>query len=186
MNDSKYKTLDQLMTVARAKPGTIVLGMNIGGVGHIAARLMEEAYPGAKFRLANVGGAANQFSAILGGHVEVNPFSSADFSRFQPKGLRALAYAAEKRHPNFPNIATTAELGHPSIKFCFGQMWYAPKGTPKDRTAVMANALEKAFNTPLVQKRWAELAMTPNFLKGEAFRKRIAADVAMIKRVFAK
>lgn len=185
LDDSKYRSLDQLLADAKARPDQIVLGVNIGGVGHITAKLLERASPGARFRIANVGGGAKQFAAIMGGHVEVNPFSSADYSRFAPKGLRALAYTGEARHPNFPDIPTTSELGYPAVQFCFGQMWFAPKDTPQDRIDTFANALEKAFHDPLVQKRWAELAMTPNFLKGDAFRERINRDVSMIKRVFA-
>ena len=141
MESSPYKSLKQLLDAAKAKPDTIVLGINIGGINHITARMMEEAYPGAKFRLANVGGGAKNFASLVGGHTETTPFSAADFTRFRVKGIRGLAYTGATRHPVLPEISTTKELGLPSIDFCFrplvaGAQGYAqgPHRHPRQRT----------------------------------------------------
>lgn len=186
MESSPYKSLKQLLDAAKAKPDTIVLGINIGGINHITARMMEEAYPGAKFRLANVGGGAKNFASLVGGHTETTPFSAADFTRFRVKGIRGLAYTGATRHPVLPEISTTKELGLPSIDFCFAHWWLAPKGTPKDRIDILANALEKAFATDLVQAKWKTLSMTPNFMKGAAVAERIKKDTQSVLKVFKK
>ena len=186
MESSPYKSLKQLLDAAKAKPDTITLGINIGGINHITARMLEEAHPGAKFRLANVGGGAKNFTALVGGHTETTPFSAVDFTRFRVKGIRGLAYTGATRHPVLPKIATTKELGLPSVDFCFAHWWLAPKGTPKDRTDTLANALEKAFATDLVQAKWKSLSMTPNFMKGAAAAERIKKDTASVLKVFKK
>ncbi len=186
MESSPYTTLRQLLEAAKAKPDTITLGINIGGINHIAARMMESAFPGAKFRLANVGGGAKNFAALIGGHTETTPFSAADFTRFKVKGIRGLGFTGATRHPALPDIPTTAELGFASVNFCFSHWWLAPKGTPKDRIAVLADAIEKAFATPLVKEKWQALSMTPNFKKGAAAVDRVMKDAAAVKKMFAK
>jgi tripartite-type tricarboxylate transporter receptor subunit TctC len=71
--------------------------------------------------------------ALIGGHVKVATitFSSA-VEQVRSGALRALAVSAEHRLPNFPDVPTFAELGHPDM---VSSSWFAlsgPKGLPHE------------------------------------------------------
>ena len=55
-NDSPYKTYRELMNAAKAKPGTLIWGGNIGSANHMVIAAMEEATPGVDFKKLQVGG----------------------------------------------------------------------------------------------------------------------------------
>ena len=142
-NNSPHKTFDDLLKAARAKPGEIIEGTNIGATAHMASLVMAEV-TGTKFRYVQVGGSAKRLTSLLGGHSDMAVLLSADYATFNQSGIRALALLAPERNPAFPEVPTAKELGH-DVTFCIGNWWFAPKGTPQARIDVLANALEKAM-----------------------------------------
>jgi putative tricarboxylic transport membrane protein len=51
------------------------------------------------------------------------------------------------------------------VAFSNVDYWWAPLGTPADRIAVLADALEAAMQTPQVRQRLAEIHCSPLFLR---------------------
>jgi putative tricarboxylic transport membrane protein len=180
--DSPYKTLKNLLDEAKAKPNTIVAGVNIGALNHMMALFMEQGFPGAKFRYAQIGGGGENFAAIMGGHTQLTVLSSSEYQTYKANGIRALAYSGPERLKLEPEIPTARELGL-GFDYCAENFWFAPKGTPREAIEGMADALEKANGTPDLKDFFEKQAQTGQFMRGPAYAKRLDDVFKMIEPV---
>ena len=143
---SPYTTYKQLMDEAKAKPRTIVWGGNIGSANHMAIAAMERGTPSAEFKKVQIGGAAESFAALKGKIINVGNFGIGEIVAYRGAGLKPLAVLSDARDPAIPDVPTAKELGYDAV-FCNEHNLYAPKGTPPERIAVLAQAFTKALNT---------------------------------------
>ena len=91
--------------------------------------------------------------------------------------IRALAVAASKRAPGFPDVPTAAEGGLPAYQVATWYGLWAPKGTPMPIVEHMQAEMRKAFATPELQTAWTSLGTdTPN-LYGDAFGKFVGSEI---------
>jgi tripartite-type tricarboxylate transporter receptor subunit TctC len=169
--DAPWKSLQELVDAAKAKPNSILFGVNIGALNHMGGGYLERA-TGAKFRFVQIGGGAENYAALKGSQTQTTMLSGSEYANFKAGGMRSLGYTGPARLTSEPNVPTTKELGL-GYEFCINNYWFAPKGTPKAAIDGMANALEKAIATDYVRKTQAERASTTEFLKGEAYRKHL-------------
>jgi tripartite-type tricarboxylate transporter receptor subunit TctC len=172
LDDSKYKSLDDLMADAKAHPSSILFGVNIGAINHMAGVMLEQSRPGTKFRFVQIGGGAENYAALKGKQTQVAVLSDSEYANFKSGGVRALGYTGPKRSENEPDIPTVRELGY-NFDFCVNSYWFAPKGTPKEAVDGMASLLEKAMATDTMKDGMKKLALSTEFMRGEAFRKNL-------------
>jgi tripartite-type tricarboxylate transporter receptor subunit TctC len=172
LDDSKYKSLDDLMTDAKTHPSSILFGVNIGAINHMAGVMLEQSRPGTKFRFVQIGGGAENYAALKGKQTQVAVLSDSEYSNFKSGGVRALGYTGAKRSESEPDIPTVRELGY-NFDFCVNSYWFAPKGTPKEAVDGMASLLEKAMATDTMKDGMKKLALSTEFLRGEDFRKNL-------------
>ncbi len=166
--DSPHRTLKDLLGEASAKPDTIPFGVNIAAINHMAGLMMQETTPGARFRWVQVGGGAENFKALSGGHTQAGVLSSAEYVNFRGGGaIRALGYTGPERHPGLPDVPTLKEQGY-DVTFCVANWWFAPKGTPREAVSGFADALERATRTEYIQKQLAERLFAPVFRRDAA------------------
>jgi len=180
--NSPFKSLGELMDRAAAHPFTIVYGTNLGAPSHYSALFLQQAKPGAKFRFTQTGGGAKRLSHIKGGHIDVTSFSVAEFLSYRGAGIRALAVLSEERETALAETPTAAEQGIAAYHN-LTQYWWAPKNTPPDRVAALAELLQRAMETESVRQRLAELHIAPIFLTGDSLQKTIAEREAELKEV---
>jgi tripartite-type tricarboxylate transporter receptor subunit TctC len=180
--DSPYKTLKDLLDAAKAAPGTIVTGVNIGALNHMTGLFMERGFPGAKFRFAQIGGGGENFAAIMGGHTQLTVLSSSEYQSYKANGIRALAYTGPERLKLEPEIPTARELGL-GFEYCAENFWFAPKGTSREAIDGMAAALEKANAMPEMQEFFSRQAQTGQFMKGDTYRQHLDAVFQVIEPV---
>ncbi|MBL8834427.1 MAG: tripartite tricarboxylate transporter substrate binding protein [Rhodospirillales bacterium] len=180
--DSKFTTLKDLLDTAKAQPNTIVAGVNIGALNHMMALFMEQGFPGAKFRYAQIGGGGENFAAIMGGHTQLTVLSSSEYQTYKANGIRALAYSGPERLALEPGIPTARELGL-GFDYCAENFWFAPKGTSREAIDGMADALEKANGSPDMKEFFQKQAQTAQFMRGAAFAKRLDDVFKMIEPV---
>ena len=91
--------------------------------------------------------------------------------------IKALAVAAEKRAPGFPEIPTSIEAGVPGYQVATWYGLWAPKGTPKELVEAMRSELAKALGSDELKKTWNGLGTdTPN-LYGDAFGKFVNSEI---------
>ncbi len=171
-NDSPYRTLRDLIDAGRNQPNTIVFGVNIGALNHMAGVFIEQASPGTRFRFVQIGGGGENYAAITGGQTQATVLSSSEYQNYKAGGIRALAYTGPQRLALEPEIPTTRELGL-GFDFCIQNYWFAPRGTPREAIDGLAGALERAMATPAMRQVMDRQASTAEFMRGDAYRQRL-------------
>ncbi|MCC7003333.1 MAG: tripartite tricarboxylate transporter substrate binding protein, partial [Gemmatimonadaceae bacterium] len=126
------KTLQELLALARAKPGAIPYGTAaVGAMGHLTGELLN--------RLANVkmqhvpykGGAQAVIDVLAGQIPLVIIGMSAVTPHVKTGRLRPIATTGAKRSFAFPDVPTVAEQGFPGFS---AEAWYGllgPAGIPR-------------------------------------------------------
>ncbi len=148
--DSPYKSLADLVAAAKKSPGTIrAATTGILSDDHLAILMMEEAAPGAKFRIVHLEGSAAQLKEVLGGNVDV-AFDNvgAVAPRVRSGELRALAVLDPERSKFVPDVPSTKELGYPTVVSNSTRGIAAPKGTPPAVITRLAEVFSKAMRDP--------------------------------------
>lgn len=184
-DDSPWKTLDELLEAARAKPASIIFGCNLGALNHMAGVILSEAKPGASFNFVQIGGGSANFAALAGEHIEATVLSTSEFISFRSKGLRALGYTGPERHAAIPEVPTLKELGIDRT-FTIGSWWFAPKGTPQAAIDGFADALQKAMQTDYVKGQCNSRAMAETFISGADLQARLATEWAEVEILATK
>jgi putative tricarboxylic transport membrane protein len=183
--DSPYKTLEDFIAAARAKPGQLT----VGGTGthnedHIFAHLLEQS---AKIKLKyvpfNSGGEAT--AALMGGHIDggiMNPNEiQAQVEAGQAKNL---AVEAHKHMAGAPEIPTFEEWGYP---FYWEQMRavIGPAGMTPEAVAWWQDTLRKVTAT----KKWDEYIksnlLTPTTWTGEEANKYLDGITSSYEKALA-
>ena len=173
------RSLKELIDFARANPGK----MNYASAGngtthHLAGELFKIL---SKTNIAHVPyrGAGPALQDLLAGHVDI-AFDGLGSSAAQIAGgsLRALAVAAPKRSPAFPDLPTAAEAGLPGYEVSTWYALFAPKGTPDEVIARMSAELKKALDAPAIRDTWGKNGSPVPSLYGADFAKFVTSEVA--------
>lgn len=179
-----YMTLAELVDAAKKKPNTITEGVNFGATGHMSSLRFND-MAGITTRYVQGGGSAKRAQMMAGGTIDYTLSSTLTLSEFGHLGIRGLAYMSNKRHPRWPDIPTSKELGY-DIEFCVGGWWWAPKDTPQEVIDTFAGALRKAMADPEVIKSLEDRTLEPTYTDGEAFRKTINDQYEAFKAIANK
>jgi tripartite-type tricarboxylate transporter receptor subunit TctC len=166
--DGRFKTIQDALAAAKAKPETVTVAMNIGLLPHFVP-LMFEQDAGARFRYVQAGGGAVRLKSILGKHTELSLFSGPEFLLFQPQGIKPLVMFSETRMPELPDVPTARDIGIGTV-FEERVIAFAPKGTPSDRIEIIATALRGALDDPDIVERFKGLGIDRVFIEGPRLR----------------
>lgn len=173
-----YKSLQDLLAAARAKPGDLTYGSaGNGSSGHLAGALLASVAKLDALHVAYKGGSpalvdliAGRISFMLLNPLEVLP-------HIQSGRLRALAVSGTQRAALLPKVPTMAEAGLPGFEASVWWTLLAPAGTPADLVTRLNSETRKALGDGGVRERLTGLgaAITPSspaetaaFLKGES------------------
>jgi tripartite-type tricarboxylate transporter receptor subunit TctC len=181
--DGPFKTIQELLQHARANPGKLrVASTGFGTVDDVSVRFLEK--KGFKMTTVPYPKPGERYAATLGGHAEVLYEQAGDVNQYLKAGqLKALLIFAEKRHPAFPDVPTSREIGVDLTLPQFRGI-VARKGTPADRVKALADAFQKAMETPQWRKFAEEWYMSPDSVQGpEAFGRWVAREVALLEQL---
>lgn len=162
--NSPYHNVDELVSAAKAKPGSIT----IGGTGTYTANHLDvlrlEGIAGVKLTYIPHKGTGALKPVILGGHLNAIMSSTMLSIELQDQ-VRVLAIAAEARHPYLPDVPTFKELGY-DIVGGTARGIAAPKGTPKE----VMDTLSRAFaeTNVLIKDKQVPLGFYQTTYTGEA------------------
>jgi tripartite-type tricarboxylate transporter receptor subunit TctC len=155
--NSPYKSVQDIVAAAKAKPGVLTFSSGgIGGSHQLSAELFEQ---NAGIQMIHVpyksGSAA--LTDLMGGNVDLmfDQMYSAVPSIKADK-IRPLAITSKKRSPLLPNVPSFAELGYPKVEVLNWQGLIAPKGTPK----AIIDKLNAAANEALKDPQLRELMLS--------------------------
>jgi putative tricarboxylic transport membrane protein len=159
-NESPYKTIDDFVKAAKAKPG----GLTVGGTAtltedHIFTYLFEKA-AGIQLKYVPFNSGGEVTAALMGGHIDAaveNP--NEIVAQIEAGKAKNLAVAAQKRLKDAPDVPTFAERGY---KFYWEQMRgvVGPANMPPEAVKWWQDTLKKVVGT----KKWQEEYIKRNLL----------------------
>jgi tripartite-type tricarboxylate transporter receptor subunit TctC len=182
--DSPYKTLKDLVEAAQKAPNTIrTASTGILSDDHLAILMLEEAAPGAIFRVVHLAGSADQLKEVMGGHVDVafdNVGSIAP--RVRSGELRALAVMDHQRSKFVPDVPTMKELGYPTVISSSTRGIAAPKGTPQPVLKKLEAVLKKAMEDPEHVQKLESAGLAVKIMVGEEYARYYSETHAQAKK----
>ena len=149
-NESPFKTYQDFVAAAKARPGTLNLaGSGTNSANHAAHERLNQA-AGIKTTYVAFKGTGDLVASLLGGHVD-GAVSYSSFALAQKGKVRVLVNATPQRLPYFPDTPTFRELG---IDWVDGA--YRGVGVPKSTPEEMRKRISDMF---------AEINRDPEFRK---------------------
>lgn len=145
--NSPYKTLQEFVAAAKAKPGQVTYAhAGVGGATHVG---MEEFAGAAGIQLNHVPykGGAEALQGVLGGHVDALADSSSWAPHVEAGKLRLLATWGEQRTPRFKDVPTLKDLGYNVVVDAPNGIG-APKGVDPAILAKLRDAFRQAVASP--------------------------------------
>ncbi|MBC7994361.1 MAG: tripartite tricarboxylate transporter substrate binding protein, partial [Rhizobacter sp.] len=170
--------LKGLLEFVRKNPGQLNYGSAGNGTSHHLAGELFKLQTKTFITHIPYRGAGPSLQDLIAGQVDMM-FDGLGSSATHIKSGRitALAVAAEKRAPGFPDVPTSVEGGVPTYQVATWYGLWAPKGTPKEMIDAMRAELVKALGSDELRKTWNTLGTdTPN-LYGDAFGKFVSNEV---------
>ena len=157
---SPWKTLGDLMSAARAKPGEVSIGSN--GPTTAQHMVVEKFRRDAKLDMIYVPfpGGASAVNAILGQHVNSIAAAYPELnSHVQAGDLRVLATTGARRLNALPDVPTLAEAGI-ELDLANFMMVLAPAKTPRPVLDKLGEYFAEAVKAPELQPRFAPFLVT--------------------------
>ncbi len=150
---SPAKTVAELVALARSKPeGLTYASQGVGAGGHLLGVILAK-QAGLKLVHVPYRGVAPAVTDTVAGRVDMMFSSYLTASPHIKSGkLRMLAIAGARRHPEIPDVPTTAEAGFPSVVM---EQWFglfAPAGTPDPVVRRLNREFVAALQSDDVQK----------------------------------
>jgi tripartite-type tricarboxylate transporter receptor subunit TctC len=181
-SDARWKTLNDLVAEARAKPKAISVGHSgVGSHTHISLAALASA-TGAQFNEVPFG-AAQVVPSLLGGHVDAVVQLPAALSAPVKQGqVRLLAALIPARDPALPEVPTAREQGiDVSLEAWRGIA--VPKGTPRSVISTLEKSIKAAVESPEFIKGSEHLGVRPAFLGADEFSALIAREDGELSRL---
>jgi tripartite-type tricarboxylate transporter receptor subunit TctC len=177
-------SVQELIALARAKPGSLNYGMT--GVGNPLHLTMEmfKTMAGIDIQPVPYKGDAAIFPALITGEIQVAVVPMATTLPQVAAGtLRALAVAGGERAAALPDVPTVAESGLVGFESSSWQGWFVPAGTPREIVVIIQRSAKAALAAPDVLER---LRATGNEAVGSApeeFDQRFKTDLAKFAKI---
>ena len=158
--DSKAKTLQDAIAMAKANPGKMNIGtITPGGTQHLAGELFRST-AGIDALVVPHKTTGEVIVAARNGNVDLAvDFIAPLLSSIKSGALRPLAVTAGKRFPGLPDVPTAIEAGVAGYDVASWNAMAAPAKTPRAVIDRVNQELRKAIAAPEVQKRFAELGV---------------------------
>ena len=180
-----FNTFQELVTQAKAKPGSISFGSaGNGSINHLAGEWLAQA---AGIQLLHVPykGGAPAAAAVAAGDVHFGVMAAPGAIPHIKSGRgKVIGITTAKKSPLDPSWATPRDAGIPDLDASIWVGLFAPKGTPQAITDRINAEVRQTLNSAEVQKRFVEsggaeaVGMAP-----AEFLARIKSDAVRYKRV---
>jgi putative tricarboxylic transport membrane protein len=167
-SESPYKTIEEFVKAAKAKPG----GLTVGGTAtltedHIFTYLFEKA-AGIQVKYVPFNSGGEVTTALMGGHIDASAMNPNEIqSQVEAGKAKNLAVAAQKRLKDAPDVPTFAERGY---KFYWEQMRgvVGPANMPPEAVKWWQDTLKKVVATPKWQNDYIKRnLLTPTDWTGD-------------------
>lgn len=178
------KTMQDLIALARAKPGALNYGSaGVGGLIQFAAEMLSRT---ARINIVHVPfkGGTPAVAALMGEEIQMLMMPMLDvMPQIKAGRFRALAVSSAKRSPFLPEIPTIADSGVPG--FAVSQWWglFAPGGLPQPITLRLNQEAGKILQSQMMRDRLAADGAEPLRSTPEAMAKRVRDEIETWGRI---
>ncbi len=179
MSPSKgFKTIQEMVAAAKAKPGTFnYASIGVGSGTHLS---VEKLKLRAGFDAVHVPfrGGPEALAEVLAGRIDFYfcPINTA-LPHIREGKLVALVTSHTSRAPALPDVPTTLEAGYQSADFPIWIGLLAPAKTPREIVDRLNAEIIKALKAPAVADRLAKGGIAPLILTPSEFDARIRAEI---------
>ena len=176
--NSSFKSVQDLINTAKAKPGSVNFAS--AGVGSGTHLNLESFKLATKIDINHVPykGSGEVLTDIMGGRVDFYfaPISAV-MGHLQSNRVRPLAVSTIKRAAVLPNLPTIAESGVPGFSFSLWFGVWAPTGVPQPVINKIAASIKAAAHDPVVHEKLATLGNETVDMTPAQFSKFVRAEM---------
>jgi tripartite-type tricarboxylate transporter receptor subunit TctC len=178
-SSSNYKTLGDVLSAARAKPGALNIGtINVGSTQNLTAELFKS-MAAIDVVIVPFRATPEVVVALLRGDVQMAiDFYTPLKPSLDSSQARAVATGGATRSVALPNIPTVQEGGVPGFDVTAWNGLYAPAGTPNAVIEALNAALQQVLADPAVKKRALDLGIDTKASTPAELDTRMRADIA--------
>ncbi len=182
--EAPWKDVKSLLAHAKANPGKVTYGtVGKGSTSHLAMERLARA-AGVELNFIPFKGAAEVYTALIGGHIDVSAEAGFAATVDGEKG-RLLATFSEARLKNRPAVPTIKELGY-DIVMAGSYGVAGPKNLDPKIVATLQEAFRKATESPEFERQLAQQDQPKGYLDSKAYTAFAAKSYAEEKRVLGE
>ncbi|HYG56253.1 MAG TPA: tripartite tricarboxylate transporter substrate binding protein [Burkholderiales bacterium] len=181
---TQFKTLQELLAAAKAKPGQI--NFSSAGVGsgtHFAAEIFKAM---ASVDVVHVPfkGIPEALTDTITGRVHffMAPIANA-VGPIKDGRLTALGVSSRSRDALLPEVPTVSEAGVPNYQTVLWFGLLAPQGVPRPVLGKLHAEITKILSNPETRARWAPIGIEPTPTSPEEFDRVIREDAAVFTKI---
>jgi len=170
------KTVQELVTFAKAKPGAMRFGSGgTGGITHLAGELFKS-LTGTDIIHVPYKFGAQAMTAVVGGEIEINILNMLNAGPHVVSGrLRGLGVTGLKRSRFLPDLPTLNESGVKGYEIVEFYAFVVPTKTPRALVKRLHDEIAKAVNSSDIKERFNALSsealiLSPEETKGFILR----------------
>jgi len=184
LEDSPFKTIEDLLAKGKEAPGSVKYGTaGVGTTQHLTTEALQKG-SGAKFVHVPQDGSAASMPALLGKHVDFVMEVSVWAPFVESKQARLLAVTTPKRSEAYPDVPALSELGFQSLRSV--QAIIGPKGMPEDIRAKLEDAFRKALADETFIETMRRLSMEVTDLPGAEVKTLVQEQYDLAKQVISE
>jgi Uncharacterized protein conserved in bacteria len=185
--DPEVASLNDLIAVAKAKPGTLnYASFGLGSSNHLFGELFKGTL-GIDIQHVPYKGSSAALTELAAGRVQIM-FENIGvvLPLVQAGKMKVLAVTSKERSPLAPDVPTMAELGYPELTGGTWTGFAAPKGIPADITQKLNQAIQAAAKSENVQAQLGKKGITPTTSSPDDFATFIVEETKRWKEVADK
>jgi tripartite-type tricarboxylate transporter receptor subunit TctC len=183
-NDVPARSVEELVTLARAQPGKLTFGHSgIGTTQHLAGELFKSM---ARVDIQDVPyrGPPQIMNDLLGGRITMSFVSTGGTFPLMKEGkIRPLAVTSAKRASFFPDLPTMIEAGFPGFDMTVWFGLFVPAGTPGFVIDRLHREATRFVEQEDIRKKYYDVGLTPLNNTPAQFAEMIKAETPYWARV---
>jgi tripartite-type tricarboxylate transporter receptor subunit TctC len=176
--DLPVKNMGDFLAFAKASPGKLNYGAQVGAVNHLVGQMLNQA-AGINTVWIPYRGAADSLTDTMSGQLQFNFGSAGAVAGHVRAGrVRAIATTGSKRAPAFKDVPTFAEVGLPQLTVDSWWGLFVPAGTPVEIVRKINSDLKEVLAMPDLVQRFVAVGTEPYVTTPEQFAKIARDDIA--------
>jgi tripartite-type tricarboxylate transporter receptor subunit TctC len=185
--ESRFKTMQDLLKEARAKPGSLNIGtIATGSTQNLSAELFKTT-ANIDAKIVPFRNTPDVILAVMRGDVDLAVDSYASMkSNLEDGKLRALGTSGEKRSLVLPNVPTVADAGLSGYDVTSWNAFFVPSGTPQSVIDILNKAVLDVLTIPETKKQMLDLGIEAKGSTPAELAKKLNDDITKWSTIISK